>query len=224
MKRLMVTAILKLSRKTGLFSKRLLDRYGFMHDPLQIKFLIESYESIKSVSGSYVEIGCAYGSTTVLMKKLDEVLGTQRKFFALDTFSGFVAQHAEHDISVLGRDPSLKRGFQNNSKDWILEVLRFHGMEDVQVIEGDATEKNYDDMAPIAFCLIDVDLYKPITKLLPIVVEKLAPGGIIIVDDCRPDDRWEGALVAYNEYMAGVGRSPEIAAGKYGIVRQQSKA
>lgn len=47
----------------------------------------------------------------------------------------------------------------------------------------------------------------------------MSSGGIIVVDDCKPAELWDGALQAYEEFVEQKGLSNEIAAGKLGIIR-----
>ena len=93
-------------------------------------------------------------------------------------------------------------------------------MSGVEIVKGDATKFDFDSIPKIAFALLDVDLYEPIANILPKLYDKLAPGGIVVVDDCEPGDKWEGALVAYKEYMASRGQEPNIVSGKLGLVRK----
>jgi hypothetical protein len=43
---------------------------------------------------------------------------------------------------------------------------------------------SFETLRPIAFCLLDIDLYQPTRDVLPHLYDALAPGGMIVVDDC----------------------------------------
>jgi hypothetical protein len=47
----------------------------------------------------------------------------------------------------------------------------------------------------------------------------MSSGGIIIVDDCQPDQMWDGALQAYQEFARERNLPMEIVAEKLGVVR-----
>ena len=73
----------------------------------------------------------------------------------------------------------------------------------------------------ISFALVDVDLYKPTAAALPKIWERLSPGGVIVVDDCRPGDyKYDGSLQAYLEFAQTIGEEPEYRAGRLGIINK----
>jgi hypothetical protein len=45
------------------------------------------------------------------------------------------------------------------------------------------------------------------------------PGGIIVVDDCKFAELWDGVLQAYEEFVQQKDLSKEITAEKLGIIR-----
>lgn len=213
-------SIKNICARTGFLDGLFFKKYHYMFSPGQIKTLLDLLLETKDVDGSYVEVGCAFGATTVLLKRYMDELGLIRKCYALDTFSGFVESHAEHDIKILGKNPDLKKAFRRNSIEWFHATMRVDRVSGVDAIKGDATLFDFDTIPRIAFALLDVDLYKPISDILPKLYDRLLPGGVIIVDDCEPGDKWEGALLAYKEFMAARGEVPEIVSGKLGLVRK----
>jgi hypothetical protein len=53
-------------------------------------------------------------------------------------------------------------------------------------IECDPAQFDFASVGPIAFALLDSDLYVPVAAILPKLYENLSPEGIILVDDlCR---------------------------------------
>lgn len=217
-------AIIKnFSAKTGILERSLFLRYHYMFTPGQLRCLLNLVHETRSVEGCYAEIGCAYGATTVLLKKYIDELGLERPYFAFDTFSGFVEDHANYDIDQLERDPDLKGDFSENSESWFHATLRANEVSGVEVVKGDASLFDFSKISPIAFSLLDVDLYKPISMILPGLYAALSPGGVIVVDDCCPNPKWEGAFIAYKEFMMARGEAPEVAAGKLGIIRKPAR-
>ena len=97
--------------------------------------------------------------------------------------------------------------------------MALHDIKRVKSVQCDVTKFDFAAISPIAFCLLDVDLYKPIKDVLPKIYAAMAPGGIIVVDDCQPSNIWDGALQAYDEFVEQKGLPREIAVEKLGIIR-----
>ena len=58
-------------------------------------------------------------------------------------------------------------------------------------------------------------------KSLGEIYKALSTGGMLVVDDCDPNDtHWDGADQAYKEFMKEIGQPIEILHGKLGIVRK----
>ena len=170
--------------KLGIGERLLFARYPYMHNPIQVKCMLDLAVETSNVEGSYVEVGCAYGASTVLLMKTFDTLGIDRPGFALDTFEGFTQSHSDYDIDILGKDPSLRGYFQNNSDAWMRATLRVSNIRNVEVVKTDATIFDFDRCGAIAFALLDVDLYSPIIDIFPKLYERLSPGGVIVCDDC----------------------------------------
>jgi O-methyltransferase len=209
-----------ISLKTGT-NNRLFSLYPYNFSPAQLIFLADCIKSVSDVPGSFVEVGCAYGATTVFLNKFmnDNKDLARRNYYAIDTFRSFVPEHADYEIQNRGKPPSIKKRFKENKKTWFDKSMAVHGLKRVKSIECDATQFDLSSVAPIAFCLIDVDLYIPIKDLLPKVFSRMSSGGIIIVDDCQPDQMWDGALQGYQEFARERNLPTEIAAEKLGVVR-----
>ena len=216
-----VRIILKdISLKTGR-NRQLFSLYPYMFSPTQLTFLADCITSVGDVPGSFVEVGCAYGATTVFLNKFmnDNPELVKRTYYAIDTFQSFVAEHADYEIQTRGKPPSIKKRFKENKKAWFDKSMAVHGVKRVKSIECDATQFDLSSVAPIAFCLIDVDLYIPVKDLLPKVFSLMSSGGIIVIDDCQPDQMWDGALQAYQEFARERNLPAEIVLEKLGIVR-----
>jgi len=71
-----------------------------MFGPAQPIALADNLKSVSSVPGTVLGIGCAYGATTVFLNKfmnsIPDLVG--RPYYSTDTFSGFVPEHADHEI------------------------------------------------------------------------------------------------------------------------------
>ena len=110
-------------------------------------------------------------------------------------------------------------GFVLNNRNWVRRSLDLSGHPDVDLVEADAATVDYPQFSPIAFALIDVDLYRPVAAALRAIAPCMSPGGCIVVDDCRPYHAYDGALAAYTEWCRDSHRQPEIVHGKLGVIR-----
>jgi hypothetical protein len=131
-----------------------------------------------------------------------KVWGAERSYVCIDTFSGFVPEQFAQD-ERLGTEPSYRSLFDYNSRRAVERTFRHLGHE-IEVIEGDISTLA-DKALPeqISVCLLDVDLAGPIHDGLRKVFPRIAPGGIILVDDCQHGEEsgWRGADVGYRRFV-----------------------
>jgi O-methyltransferase len=208
-----------ISLRTGIYDNLFFRVYSCMLEPKQLVYLIECIIKVGNTSGCIVEAGCAHGATTVFLKKFIDGESMRREYFALDTFSGFVRAHTEYEVSVRGKPKNISKHFTENKKVWFDKSMNIHRLTGVKSIQVDVTRFDFNSISPIAFCLLDVDLYKPIKDALPKIYAAMAPGGIIVVDDCKPQALWDGALQAYEEFVRERSWPSEIAADRLGVIR-----
>jgi hypothetical protein len=214
-----VHSIIKdLSVSTGAF-KGMFSVYPYMFTPQQLIALTVLMKDAARVPGCFVEAGCAYGATTVFLNKFMDAEGIERNYHAIDTFSGFVKEHVNHEVRHRGKGQSLLSYFKDNRKSWFDTTMAVHSAERVNSVRIDVAEFDFQSIGPIAFCLLDVDLYLPISNVLPKIYAAMAPGGIIVVDDCK-DGMWDGALQAYEEFARERRLPIEIVAEKLGVLRK----
>jgi SAM-dependent methyltransferase len=214
-------ALLKeLSFRTGYLTTRFFSVYPYMFTPNQLMFIGQALRETRNVGGCCLEVGCAYGATTVFLRKLMEEEGIAKPYIAIDTFSGFVPEQVAFEVASRAKPPGIGRMFASNKREWYETALAVDGVDGVRAIAADAAAFHYRQLGEVAFCLLDVDLYMPIRDALPKIEKQLAPGGIIVVDDCSPGGNWDGALQAYREYCAARGIAPEIHCGKLGMIRK----
>jgi len=197
--------------------------YSFMYSPAELCFLAHSLADLHDVPGTVVEAGCAYGATTVWLAKSMAERGISRDYYAIDTFCGFteeqIAYERQHRAKPEATAQMIRATFCDNRQDWFDKMMRLHGVT-VQSIQGDVERFDFQPLGPIAFCLVDVDLYLPIKAALPRIYDAMSPGGLIVVDDCWPDEKWDGAFQAYLEFTDSRRIRPEIVERKLGLIRR----
>jgi O-methyltransferase len=100
------------------------------------------------------------------------------------------------------------------------QTLALNGLTRVEPIQADVKTFLFDQLTDISFCLVDVDLYQPVREALARVWPRVAPGGVVVVDDCGGDAKWDGSLQAYSEFVAEHCLPPEIVLTKLGVLRK----
>lgn len=212
------------SLATGIFDKKMFSVYPFQFSPQQLLFLTECVEGVRGIEGCCAEIGCNRGYTTAFLNRFMEESGIKKDYYAVDTFSGFIAEHVDHEVEARGKSESIRNKMADNKKTWFDRSMEVTGITGLNSIEADAATFDYSTIAPIAFCLLDVDLYLPIAQALPEIYKHLSPGGIVVVDDCAPDQAWDGALQAYGEFTEQMGLPNDVRHKKLGLIRKPETA
>lgn len=208
--------------------KFMLHRYSYFFNPAELCFLAEQLESTFEVEGNLLELGCAHGATAVFLNKHLEWLRKNREnshsktYFCVDTFSGFTESDIQHERDKRGKKDEDYSQFQLNDPRWLEASFAINSIADTRVIKADANEFDYSILESLSFVLLDVDFYLPIKTALEACYQILSPGGTIIVDDCKPNQKWDGAYQAYHEFCGNNGIQPTIKFSKFGIVSRPS--
>lgn len=194
--------------------------YPFNFSAAQLVFLCETLEETTDVPGIVVEVGCSAGWTTLFLKKFMDAQGIDKEYVAIDTFSGFVPEDINYEVSMRGKREEWFSGFAANKKKWFDKSMEMNGLQRVRSIQADINNFDFATLGPISFCLLDVDLYRPMKKSLPQLYEALSKGGAMIVDDCNPEDvLFNGADQAFNEFLQDISEPRQVVHGKLGILR-----
>ena len=191
--------------------------YEYMYSPSQLGFLCEQITNTAEVPGSILEVGCAWGATTVFLNRHIDELGLDVDYYAVDTFDGFTDDdiRTEHER---GRRYSYDTAFHANSKVWFDRTMRRNNIARVTSFRADAATFDYKKLAPFRLVLIDVDLHRPVLKALEAIYDLVSPGGTIIIDDCMEGGEWGGAYEAFLEFAKANGLEATIMHGKLGLI------
>lgn len=202
--------------------RRVLPRYVYNFDAAQLCFLCECLARTRNIAGSIVEVGVGGGETTLFLNNYLDAMEIDKKYFAVDTFAGFVetdvalevAQRAKHESAYQG-----VAGYRVNKQTWYDATMQLNGVMRVRSMQADVNEFDLRSFGALAFCLLDIDLYRPSKKALGELYDALSAGGMIVVDDCSAmDARWDGALQAYQEFMREIRKPEQIVFKKLGVV------
>ncbi|MGH9177320.1 MAG: class I SAM-dependent methyltransferase [Acidimicrobiales bacterium] len=196
-------------------------RYEFMFTPAQLSVLCQTVTDTKDVPGALVEVGCAFGHTTVFLNRHLDDLGTAKPYHVVDTFSGFEAGDVEFERRQRGHGADDFGAFRVNSRRWFDTTMEVNGIRRVTAHEADAAEFDCAALGPVSWALVDVDLYRPVLASLRGLWAQLAPGGVIVVDDCT-GGMFDGAFEAYTTFAGSIGLPSKVVAGKLGLLEKRA--
>lgn len=176
---------------------------------------LQTLERTSHVPGTVLEVGCSVGGTTAVSHQLMRNLEIRKPYLALDTFDGFVDEQFMDDTG--SQTPSHHQHmFSANSRRLVRRNLDAFGAHDVELLQADVVSVPASRLpVQVSACLIDVDLAGPVYAALQKVVPRLAPGGVVLVDDCG-ETSWR-AREAYMRFVAETGR-PETYIHGFGVV------
>ena len=129
---------------------------------------------------------------------------------------------AEHEVTARGKNRDHAWGcFDNNNKRWFDSTMGLNKIGRVKSFQADVNDYDFDCIRGpgVSFCLVDVDLYRPVKATLRKVYPHVAKGGVIVVDDCRRAEwAYDGALAAYREFVAELGQEEQVVHDKLGVI------
>jgi O-methyltransferase len=185
-----------------------------MLNPERFAVFLRALAEHRHVPGAILEVGCYRGSTAAEAYRLLKTWKAERRYVALDTFTGFVPEQFAED-ELLGTVSAHRGLFDFNSRRAVERTFK-HLRYDIEVLQGDILTIP-DEHIPkqISVCLIDVDLARPIHEGLRRVYPRVAPGGIILVDDCEGGEQsgWRGGRVGYVRFVEEMGLPERYDAG-----------
>jgi O-methyltransferase len=191
-----------------------------MNSPSELLELTKQLLSVQA-PGTAIEVGCNQGWTTCFLVEALIERGVKREYVCIDTFSGFTREDLEFEYEAREKAPGLYDGlFSINDPEWLKAAISHAGYPNVSVRKADAATFDYRTIGPIAFAFVDLDLYRPVRASLERILPNMAPGGVIVVDDCNSTDTlWDGAYHAYSEVCREHNIESEIICQQLGIIR-----
>ncbi len=194
-------------------------RYAYNFTPEQLTFFVQCINETRDVHGDIFELGCATGHTTCFLNRHLQTAGIAKDYYCIDTFGGFTTADVAFEIEKRGKKRADFIGFRNNNLKRFEYTLEQNSCRRTFCVQSDV--RQYEFRRRISFCLLDVDLYQPTISALRKVWPMLSPGGMIVVDDCKPANQFDGALQAYTEFTESEGLPSRYTLDKLGILKKQ---
>jgi O-methyltransferase len=194
-------------------------RYAYNFTPEQLTFFVQCINETRDVRGDIFELGCATGHTTCFLNQHLQTAGIAKDYYCIDTFGGFTTADVAFEIEKRGKKRADFIGFRNNNLKRFEYTLKQNSCRRTFCVQSDVQQ--YEFRRRISFCLLDVDLYQPTISALRKVWPMLSPGGMIVVDDCKPANQFDGALQAYTEFTESEGLPSRYTLDKLGILKKQ---
>ena len=156
--------------------------------------IIEIVNKISNVKGDIIEFGVWNGNTSLLIKKVIDILQIKKKIYLFDHFMGL-----NH---ISSKDKEKFRGMYRGSLPLIKDLIKFFKFKKIEIIEDDAInlDSNYFSGKKFSLVIVDVDLYEPTQKILDSVHKSLSKNGLIIFDEANKDD-FPGEKQAMKEFF-----------------------
>jgi len=175
----------------------------------RIAKFIAHYEIFKrsiDVPGTVVECGVCKGASLMRFLSFNQILTSEqpKKIFAFDIFGEFPETTFEADQKfVRGWKKAVGKSI---SEKQLCTFLKHKGAEEhVELIAGDITKtvpaflEDHPDFQ-ISFLNVDTDIYEPAVTILEHFYPRVAPGGIVLLDNYGVI---AGETKAVNEYFEG---------------------
>lgn len=163
--------------------------------------LLEALRATSHLPGPIVEVGAYRGGNSLLMSQALSFAKDNRKFFVMDSFSGFPEMSAQ--------DPRSAQGAFNEDYSMCEIRDRFSMFPQVKVVQGFVpdTFSLLPQDQPFSLVFYDCDLYQPALDTLGFFETRLARGGYLVVHDYHSKD-YSGVKKAVDEYSAASGWKP----------------
>jgi O-methyltransferase len=173
------------------------------------------YVTAHQIPGAIVECGVWRGGSMLNVAHTLTRLGvTDRELYLFDTFCG-MSEPTERDVHLRKRGAAAATILEHESRDsrtWAIASLDDvrdgfssvdYPSERVHFVEG-KVEDTIPDGAPeeIAILRLDTDWYESTRHELTHLYQRLAPGGVLIIDDYGT---WKGSKDATDEFVAETG-------------------
>ena len=175
----------------------------------------------RDVVGDVAEIGCSFGGTAVFAASVLQKYSPEKTYYCFDTFSGFVEDQFDSDLSQ-GTPLQARHRYSANSLGLVRRILDLHECQDVVLVKGDVKKIDESRLSTsYSVVFLDVDLSEPTYAALVKFYPRLTDGGIILVDDCsdEPEQIWR-ARMGYKRFCSEHGLTERFEYG-LGVIEKE---
>jgi O-methyltransferase len=134
------------------------------------------------IPGDIVELGCNVGTTTIYIRKLLDLYGSDKQLHVYDSWEGLPEKH-QNDLS--NKKMQFNQGSCKTNKEIFIENFYLRNLKLPIIHNGWFAELPMSEYPnKICFAFFDGDFYTSILDSFMVTYYKIQPGGIIIIDDC----------------------------------------
>ena len=169
------------------FMKEIMDKPGFetLVSVPRLRTTIYLSKVALSVPGDYVETGVFTGGTSSIMMRMLMKYGSNKTFYAFDSFEGLPEPHRLDGDNTYGLKGE-KGQFQSTQEVFVSNLIKW-GAYNASILR--VTKGFFSDTLPlspvqhIAFLRADGDMFISTHDALKYLYHKIVPGGYIYIDD-----------------------------------------
>lgn len=159
-------------------------------------------ERVAAVPGCVVECGVWRGG---MSGGLATILGPDRNYFLFDSFEGLPpAKEVDGEAALRWQNDKKSPYYFDNcsaAEQFAHDAMKLASARSYKLVKGwfDATLPSFSPPEPIAFLRLDGDWYDSTILCLDHLFERVAPGGIIVLDDYH---MWDGCSRALHDFLS----------------------
>jgi O-methyltransferase len=163
---------------------------------------LQLIETVRSVQGCVVECGVWRGGMSAGMAR---ILGSQRRYFLFDSFEGLPpAQEVDGKKAAEWQNNPAGDDYNDNctaTVDYARSAMERSGTPSYELIKGwfKDTLPAFEPGEPIAVLRLDGDWYESTLTCLNHLFDRVAPGGLILLDDYYA---WDGCSRAVHDFLS----------------------
>lgn len=161
----------------------------------EVQVVLRELARTRDVPGDVVEFGCYVGTTSVYLA--DALRDAGKHLWLYDSFEGLPEKRIE-DASPAGEQ--FRAGELLATKKELIRNLKQANVPMPRITKGWFSEITPEQVPQqISFAFLDGDYYDSILDPLRLIWRRLAPGGIVVVDDYA-NEALPGAAKAVDEW------------------------
>lgn len=162
-------------------------------------------ERVAGLPGCVVECGVWRGGMSA---GLATILGPERNYFLFDSFAGLPdAKKIDGEAALRWQSDTKSPGYHDNCtalEEFAHRAMKLASARSYTLVKGwfNETVPSFTPPEPIALLRLDGDWYESTIVCLESLFDRVAPGGIIVLDDYH---MWDGCSRALHDFLSRTG-------------------